>query len=690
MKNWRRSLRYLFALSIPCALSQSNCFAQIYTWTNPAGGSFSSPGNWSPNGLPGSIGLTLFNLSNSYTVNFNYSPTNVGMIVNNGDVTFDIGVGNTYALASPISSAIGTTAGYSPTLTVTSGTLRFNLGQGDTGGPDSTGIATAAGGSGTLTITGSNSQLRALQAFDVGVAGTGTINALNDAYVSLGSNSYLGARAGSSGTIYANHSTIELGSGIVVGNAGFGEVWLNNNSTGYFGPNLTLGNLSGSIGKLTISASSFAGIVNAYTYGVTVGNSGVGIVNVTNGAWTNQGELAVGKDYGSNGTITLFNNGVMVQENGMIHLGGSSTGPGGVGVITVLSGGRLYASSSTAGISLKPDGTLNILDGGYVSANSLSTYSSGALNLAGGKLDIGSGGLDIGNFLQVNGELNITNGNFRVANLFRVGNGAAGSVRVQQGASDLSYAWIGFGSNSNGSFYTNSDFHAKQVFIGAQGGTGSLTLDGVTNPVLDLETYIGVGGNGTLNIKKNSVLDSRTTTIIGAYGGTAVVNNEGVWYERGNMEIGKSPFYAPALAQSATLNLSGLLYIDYGLSLYSPGTINLNGGLLSMDSFDPQGGVINFNEGTIRFTNQWNADYNHLTSILGSSHKLRSGQVIEVQDATTLQSYLELNGGILRTGSINGGSNLNFKSGQLQLTASNFIVGGGSSTLGSTVTLGQT
>lgn len=684
MKNWRQTLRYLITIGITGAVIPSNCFAQLYIWSNPSGGAFSNPGNWSPVGIPGSTGLTLFNLNSTYTVSFTNSPQNVGTIVNNGNVTFDIGAGNTYALASPVSSAIGTTSGIPASLTVTSGTLRFNTSQGDTGDSNSAGIATVAGSVGTLTITGPNSYLNAQEVFDIGVAGVGTLNVLNQATASIGNQTAVGSRG--TGTIYVENSTLNLGTFAYIGRVGSGEVKLVNHSTGNFGPNLVLGHQAGSTGILTVGSNNSTGS-HAVTNGVTIGNRGIGIASVVNHSlWSNFGTLQIGADFGSNGSVTISNNSRLSSYDS-IFIGGSSIQQGGTGVLTVHSNSGIDVRGNS-GITLWNAGTLNILNGGSVSASYLKN-EGGTLNLSGGRLIVFEGGIqNYSRDLKVNGELAIYGGNLTHVADLHIGDQTTGSVNIDSpsGSSGANNVNVGVGANGNATLQLNTAFSANNIYLGLQGGTGIMTADGLGNYWVDGEFIVGAGGKGYFTVKPSTIFNSWGPNAIGGAGGTGVVNITGQWNTFVNIEIGKASSLSSSLAQSATLNISGAV-TGNSLALYSPGTINMNGGILSITSLAALGGVVNFNAGTVSFRSNWNANYDQVNTLLGSSHQLRNGQLLEVLGTTTLQTYLEMNGGILRTSYLYGGYNLNWKSGQLQLTDSDFIVGGGSSTLDYTVTL---
>src|SRR5262245_15615660 len=85
-----------FALAATLAIASSPGIASAAdsTWTNSSGGVYSTSGNWSA-GVPGALNTATFDLPGTYTVTFSNSPTNNGLFVQNGTVTFNL-AGQTY------------------------------------------------------------------------------------------------------------------------------------------------------------------------------------------------------------------------------------------------------------------------------------------------------------------------------------------------------------------------------------------------------------------------------------------------------------------------------------------------------------------------------------------------------------------------------------------------------------------
>ncbi len=123
MKIQKRLMFYIIGLAFITAVAR----ADVFYWTNDAGGNFQDPNNWSPNQMPGTNDTVIFSQSNTYTVFWTGSVTNHTVIVSAGSVTFDL-QGFIYSLDRESSNTIGTLN--SPTmLTVTNGTIqRLNPG----------------------------------------------------------------------------------------------------------------------------------------------------------------------------------------------------------------------------------------------------------------------------------------------------------------------------------------------------------------------------------------------------------------------------------------------------------------------------------------------------------------------------------------------------------------------------------
>ena len=244
--------------------------ADNISWRNPDGGTFSNTGNWFGGSVPDGDDYAFFGLSSgpfglpNYTVNFNASATNFGLVIQDDQVTFDLNsnlyettqfdavtIGTTRSagltvmdgiFVVPFQSefAVGAVANRTGSLTVSTGGLIIGdpsleigvVGTGiltiHNGGDilsDRTHIGFLENTTGTATVTGAGSRLVAVEVF-VGNAGNGTLNVTNDGGVEVNGDAWIGNLAGSVGTANVGGAGAELDSSgsLTVGHEGTGEL----------------------------------------------------------------------------------------------------------------------------------------------------------------------------------------------------------------------------------------------------------------------------------------------------------------------------------------------------------------------------------------------------------------------------------------------------------------------------------
>src|SRR4051794_34851493 len=84
------------AAATALCLVSSPLYAQV-SWSNTAGGVFSTGGNWTGGVAPTVAQSALFAIANTYPVTFTTSPTTSGLFVNAGTVSFQTnGVAQSY------------------------------------------------------------------------------------------------------------------------------------------------------------------------------------------------------------------------------------------------------------------------------------------------------------------------------------------------------------------------------------------------------------------------------------------------------------------------------------------------------------------------------------------------------------------------------------------------------------------
>jgi hypothetical protein len=140
------------------------------------------------------------------------------------------------------------------------------------------------------------------------------------------------------------------------------------------------------------------------------------------------------------------------------------------------------------------------------------------------------------------------------------------------------------------------------------------------------------------------------------------------------------------VADGGELDLAGPLTIN------ETGTLNLNGGIITMDFTQPftNHGTLNFNSG--RFTLGDNLGIGSGTSVFGANITLQAGKEIIVPSSRTTTigpaASIILDGGVLSTGTlVNSGGTFSFRSGTLRLTSSAALSIGTGGPLGANVTL---
>ena len=155
----------------------------------------------------------------------------------------------------------------------------------------------------------------------------------------------------------------------------------------------TLGRYANALGTLNVDVGSFTS-GNSSGDSLIVGQEGSGVLNISNGGTISAGKLYAGYSSGGAGTITVDGSGSMLTTSGSTFVLGRSSSSGTLSITAggqVSSAGTAYlgnVSSSTGSATVdgtgslwdaatllvgkEGQGTLTILDGGLVSAESLS------------------------------------------------------------------------------------------------------------------------------------------------------------------------------------------------------------------------------------------------------------------------------------------------------------------------------
>ena len=381
--------------------------------------------------------------------------------------------------------------GATGTTTVTSGTLRIDdLGEvgrgGGTGrlnviGPDARVVVAASGGDpffnvgtsnghGIANITGGG-QLHTTNTWFTLTSGGGT----GEATVS-GTGSKLTSRGLIVGWNGPNTGTLTISDNAVVENSAR-ELSVgrdNNNTTG-------------------IIAIDTGGRLNNTGTDAFIGHNGIGIINMSGGAFNNTNTTVLGAGPGSVGTLNLTGPGSVTAAN--FHLGRN----GGVGHVVQSAGSVVSNSWSNIGDDSGPGTSDYKISGGSY------TVASGGMELGrtrGGSMDVSGTGT-----VSVTGEFLIVGSHAGGDGSLTLAGGGTVNVNTANGLV------LGYDQNSNGVFTQTGgtlDLNGKYLQVGGAGGVGNGTYSitgGTVNNVGWFHVGSNAGSNGAMNVSMSNPAD---------------------------------------------------------------------------------------------------------------------------------------------------------------------------------------
>ena len=358
---------------------------------------------------------------------------------------------------------------------------------------------------------------------------------------------------------------------VYIGDTSTDEVTLTVQSGGLLqtdsGGNITFGRLSGSKGRLEMTAG------NPASRQVRVGERGTGTANVSGGTITLSDWLGVGVVAGSSGTFNM--------SGGTLTAINIAAGNDGTGTID-LSGGSMDASN-WVGIGREPGetGTFIVRGTGYLETGNLSVG-----------LNSGVGSLTVTN----SGHVKLVAAGSRL----RIGEGGTGTVNMNGGTLEVeSYVAVGYSTDSSMDM-TAGDISVNAFVVGLN-GNGTFDMSG-GNLVLNSHVRVGEsGGEGVWNMFGGTV--AATNYISAGWGTTGageenIINMSGGLLEMGDLEVGRFG--------DGTVNLSGgVINVNvFGSGAYTNGLVfDTNGGDGLLDITGD--GTVNWLGGN--FTNEVNA-----------------------------------------------------------------------------------
>ncbi len=688
------------------------------TMTNAASAySFSGTGSITGNtGLVmNGVGSLTINNSSSYTGETDIHGGN--LIINSGGLLGDIsGLSATY-IGGPSASDSATVAVHSGG-TLSGSSITLGSAAGSTGaGTQNGGLINAPNGTlmigdsgaGTYTLSGGTISASALSLG--GSIGTGSMTQ-NGGVVNLANASQLSVGIGGSGS-YTIGGSAALN---MAGSGGFFRV-------GGFDPNgigsftqggssvVTLGSSGSGLNFASVAAGGTgtytlnSGTLTVYTSGnqFNVGDraGGPGLMTINGGAATIYGGFNVGKNGGSQGTLTQTAGALSMPDGNLaIALNGSSSGVYNLQNGTI-SAGDLRVDGGTGTVN-QSGGTVNLrfwlrmgINNGSVGTYSLTNGTINANRMNIGEAGIGSmvipdGQVTLAGPIDVGGTDFFTNNTTGSGSLSITG---SSSVMITTNNSPSLNLGVNGGTanvllGDNASLINTSTSGNPQFAIG-NGGVATLTQSGNTTLTTaggELWVGQGIGGVGTFNLSGGTV-NVGFWTDFGRGGGSAVVNmSGGVINKTGGGNFNVADDAGVASLTTGTLNQSGGTITDnnemwVGQDTNGNGVYNMAGGQLNVGSWLAVGrsggiGVVTMTGGTI---NKVGSGTNIIVGSLGGNGtwNMNAGLVtnttgLVIGENSNVGNFY-LNGGTVQADGVAtyGGAtgNLYFNGGVLQATA---------------------
>jgi hypothetical protein len=425
----------------------------------------------------------------------------------------------------------------------------------------------------------------------------------------------------------------------------------------------------------TVSFSGNEKAAAAAFTGASVTVAGDNVTLALNGHyWNTSGSIVVGTGADSSRSVLTVENGSLNSASFLGAIGTGITGTLNVvngGVVTAVQGdisGTVNVSSSGVLTDSNPlyveNGTLN--SAGNVTAEELGVYGA-EMNVTGGTVNLTRTG---GTPLDVEDDGNGT------PSLIQQSGGTVNAVGV-----DLESSGFGEGIATPGCTYTIS------------GGTLNCGSNGIEIGLDSGSTFLQTGGAvnvGALVVDQPSSVPLHYTATYNMTGGTLAVGGSGSGWNSGAIILGATNLSSGGPDSGVFLQSGGAVTAG-SLTMRTGCSYNMSGGSATFGTITPNGGQFFYTGGNLSLTNSSLTVDNG--GLLGPTLSLGSNQSLNVSGGVTVGSAgsLSINGGTLTTPSISNvaGGNFAFNSGTLNLTGSSLTVGAGG-LLGNSVSLGST
>jgi T5SS/PEP-CTERM-associated repeat protein len=372
---------------------------------------------------------------------------------------------------------------------------------------------------------------------------------------------------------------------------------------------IDIGSVSGQTGRLTVTDGVLAVDTNGDLVTLGISSGSTGFLTISTGGQLGDGTIRPSLRVGDGGTGTLT-----VNENGRVDAGTISLGEigGASGSATVTGANAIVDSSATVTVGNNGAGTLNISNGGTVTALSGATAgfslgSDGALNVSGA-----GSSLALGVFLAIgsagDGALTISAGGRVSSQDGTLGSVATGiGIATVTGANSLweTTATQIIGRQGLGTLTVSSGGRAtaNTVRIGEfAGGEGRATVTGTGSTwAVATSADIGISGTGELTVSNGGEFSSGAVTLGSQASGSGVMTVTGAGSKSTNSlitvgNLGNGTLHAAS---------GGEVYLGTDLIVNNPtgtpiGTLNLDGGSIYVGDDFINNGVFNFTNGLLQ------------------------------------------------------------------------------------------
>jgi fibronectin-binding autotransporter adhesin len=468
----------------------------------------------------------------------------------------------------------------------------------------------------------------------------------------------VGNGGGGTGNYELQNGTLELDAnadGIQIGGGGIGN-FDQSGGTVSIGDNAGFeidgnGTYNLSAGQLNVGDAS--GPTNATVGFREAPANSVGLFNIDGGKAVITGTLSVNKDADNfvnitnGGTLSVGNLDLQGRQSSLFWTSGTLEVTGSQGLTVAPLTGQL-------GLGISLSGAQNLIVENTISVGN--SNGAGSITLAAGasvsahEIDFGNDGAE-GNFTETGGSIG-TEGDLGFGS-----NGGIGNGIFNGGSFSAEFLDVGDGGGSKGTVTLSNGVTGGADFgmsVGSSGATGTLALTGHATSLTSEQspgftTTIGDGGTGIMTVKQGANVQSMEL-VIGADGGNGslVIDGAGSTWNAGSADVyvGSSDQPDSAGTGSLTVSNGGVFQTTGTLHSLTP-NVTVNLGTLSVGNLS-FAAIKTWSGGTIQVTGAAG-----VTTSANLLTQVSTGQTLNVTNALTVSGTdLSIAGGNVSAGSL--------------------------------------